>query len=63
MKQHPELIYFRKCPTCGYSELDSESYSKNPNIYKYATYNMLMGFEEVTQTKEEPCSTTSSQKE
>jgi hypothetical protein len=24
MDEHPELLWWRKCPTCGFSELDIE---------------------------------------
>lgn len=67
MQQHQELIFWRKCPTCGYTEFDSESHAKSPNVYKNATYKMLSGLEPVPDQQankiEEPCSATSSHKE
>lgn len=67
MQPHNELLFFYKCPTCGYTEFDSESYSKSSVIYKYATYKMLSGLEPVpdhqVDKSKELDSSTSSHKE
>ena len=41
MCQHPELIFWLKCPSCGYCELDVETYSKKPKACKLTKYNQL----------------------
>lgn len=65
MSLHPELLFFKKCNTCGYTEFDSESYSRHPGAPKLATYRMMLGFEPVPDEdkSKEPCSATSSHKE
>lgn len=66
MLQHPELIFWLKCPTCGYCELDSEAKSKHPKANKLTTYAQLFGQHPAhpqEDTLEEQHSPTSSHKE
>lgn len=32
LSQHPELMFWKKCDTCGYSEIDQDAISKYNNI-------------------------------
>lgn len=65
MLQHPELLFWKKCPTCGYTEFDSESHSRYPSASKFATYRMMLGVEPVPEKDKlkELDSATSSHKE
>jgi len=31
MKDHPELYFWKKCPCCGYSEVNTDLKNKHPN--------------------------------
>lgn len=64
MLQHPELIFWKKCPTCGWSVFDSESHAKSPKASKMATYKMQSGsISQFDDMSKELDSTTSSHKE
>lgn len=47
MRQHPELVFWKKCPICGYTIFDSESHSKRPKVTKMLTFRMMAGHEPV----------------
>lgn len=64
MLQHPELLFWKKCPSCGYCQFDSDAHARHPKASKLATYRMQSG-QEIPQVdkSEEPDSATSSHKE
>lgn len=49
MLQHPELIFWKKCPCCGYCELDEKAKAKMPNANKFTTYAHLFGYSMITE--------------
>lgn len=43
MNRHPELIFWRKCPTCGYCEFVSDEHARQPTASKVAKYSVYTG--------------------
>lgn len=43
MLHHPELMFWKKCPTCGYTEYKPEAHAKYPKAHKLTTYAMASG--------------------
>lgn len=41
MAQHPELLFWLKCPICGFSAIDKDKLSKYPNIDKMAPRDLI----------------------
>jgi hypothetical protein len=39
MLQHPELILWKKCPTCGYCQLDVEATKRHPKLDHLIRYD------------------------
>jgi hypothetical protein len=50
---HPELMFWYKCPSCGFSELNVALYKKSQNICIYTKHINFLIQQSVCATKEQ----------
>jgi hypothetical protein len=53
MNRHPDLLFYLKCPTCGYTEYQSHEHEKIPNADKLSNTFLYTGHGLEQQLKDE----------